>query len=83
MPLMATRLPEALPVRYYLRREDIPTERLESSGTQTICAYKGRGSDWSIPIGDQLERDLAWAYPEPLPDAVGIRGPGQLLQRKA
>jgi len=80
---MATRLPEALPVRYYLPREDIRTELLESSDTQTICAYKGRGSYWSIPIGDQLARDLGWAYPEPLLDAVGIRGPGQLLQRKA
>ena len=59
-----------LPTRYYLPRSDVAMERLEATDTRTICAYKGFASYWSV--GD--ERDVAWTYEEPFPDAPPIAG---------
>src|SRR5919199_4287796 len=56
-----------LPVRYYLPREDVRMDLLEPSETQTVCAYKGLASYWSVRLGDRLERDVAWTYERPLP----------------
>jgi uncharacterized protein (DUF427 family) len=58
-----------LPTRYYLPREDVlaPTK---PSDRRTYCAYKGEASYLTFEPGG----DLAWYYPNPLPDAVGITG---------
>jgi uncharacterized protein (DUF427 family) len=58
-----------LPVRYYLPREDVRMDLLEPTGSHTLCAYKGRASYFSV--GD--EADIAWFYPDPLPDSLAIR----------
>lgn len=59
-----------LPARYYLPREDVTTA-LEVSNTVTYCAYKGRATYYSVPGG---ATDVAWAYHEPLLDAVPVSG---------
>ena len=59
-----------LPVRYYLPRDDVRMDLLAESDTRTVCAYKGRASYYSA--GD--EEDVAWLYPDPLPDNAEIRG---------
>ena len=58
-----------LPPRYYLPREDVRAEARPSTN-HTYCPYKGEASYLSFAVG----RDLAWYYPDPLPDAVGIKG---------
>ncbi|MFC5995087.1 DUF427 domain-containing protein [Pseudonocardia hispaniensis] len=58
-----------LPVRYYLPAEDVATDLLRRSDRVTSCAYKGVASYWSL---DDLP-DVAWTYPDPLPDAVQIK----------
>jgi uncharacterized protein (DUF427 family) len=58
-----------LPVRFYLPRDDVRVE-LDTSGTVTHCAYKGRASYYSLPGGPS---DLAWTYREPLHDAEPVR----------
>jgi uncharacterized protein (DUF427 family) len=63
-----------LPVRFYMPFEDAREELLVPSATQTICAYKGRASHWSARIGDRVHEDVAWCYPEPLPDHRQIQG---------
>jgi uncharacterized protein (DUF427 family) len=62
-----------LPTRYYLPPEDIRAELIPSE-TRTYCAYKGQASYWSIPVGDGLVADIAWAYQHPLHDALKVRG---------
>lgn len=62
-----------LPTRYYIDRTDIAFEHLESSGTQTLCPYKGVTSQyWSVRLGDMLHSDLAWTYNTPLPAVAAI-----------
>lgn len=62
-----------LPPRYYLPREDIAVE-LRPSDRWSVCAYKGRAAYWSAIVGEEELTDLAWSYPDPLPDMPLIAG---------
>jgi uncharacterized protein (DUF427 family) len=64
-----------LPTRYYFNRTEVHFEVLEPSDTVTSCPYKGRTSAyWSVRVGDQLVRDLAWAYDFPTRQLLPIAG---------
>ena len=63
-----------LPARYYFRPEDVRTEYLQPTATHTTCPFKGEASYWSVQVSDQVHKDLAWSYPEPIPAAEGIAG---------
>jgi uncharacterized protein (DUF427 family) len=58
-----------LPPRWYIPREDVRTELLEETDSQTTCAYKGFASYWSVGEED----DLVWTYRDPLHDALPIK----------
>jgi uncharacterized protein (DUF427 family) len=62
-----------LPTRYYIPREDVRTDFLTSSSTQSVCPYKGQASYWSVQIGDRVVKDAAWAYLDPLPECPRIK----------
>lgn len=57
-----------LPVRYYLPREHVRTDLLQSSDTRTECAYKGEASYYSLAEED----DVAWTYQQPLREASEV-----------
>jgi uncharacterized protein (DUF427 family) len=57
-----------LPTRYYLPRADVLAEALPSD-THTYCPYKGEASYLSFAGAT----DLAWYYPDPLPEVIGIK----------
>jgi uncharacterized protein (DUF427 family) len=59
-----------LPRRWYFPEDDVRMELLEPSDTDTICAYKGHASYWSI--GD--EHDVVWTYRDPDPQVAPIKG---------
>jgi len=63
-----------LPTRYYLQREDVRTELLRPTDTQTTCPFKGHASYWSVEVGDTVHTDVVWSYETPIPDAEGIAG---------
>jgi uncharacterized protein (DUF427 family) len=58
-----------LPTRWYFPAEDVRTGLLAGSDTNTVCAYKGTASYWSV--GD--EDDIVWTYREPLHDALEVK----------
>jgi uncharacterized protein (DUF427 family) len=58
-----------LPVRWYLPPEDVRLDHMSHSHERTLCAYKGEASYWSAPRA----KDVAWFYPDPLPDNAAIR----------
>lgn len=60
-----------LPVRWYLPREDVRLDLMSDSETRSTCAYKGVASYLSAEGDDG--RDVAWSYPEPLPEVEAIR----------
>jgi uncharacterized protein (DUF427 family) len=64
-----------LPPRYYLNRTDLHFEHLIESDSQTACPYKGTTSHyWSVPIGNTVHADLAWAYDFPTGPLLSIAG---------
>lgn len=64
----------SLPPRFYIPREDVATDLLEATDTQTLCAYKGQASYWSAHVGPTVVPDIAWSYLDPLHDAVPVGG---------
>lgn len=64
----------SLPPRFYFPPEDVRRELLEPSEKQTVCAYKGAATHYSVRVGGDLEEDLVWTYEDPLHDAAGVRG---------
>ncbi|GIF05429.1 DUF427 domain-containing protein [Actinoplanes siamensis] len=55
--------------RFYLPREDLKAEVLPSDMV-TACPYKGRATYLSFAVGV----NLAWTYPDPLPEASPLAG---------
>lgn len=62
-----------LGMRYYLPREDVRMDLLGPSAQQSICAYKGVASYWSVGTGGEEATDIAWGYEHPLHDALPVR----------
>lgn len=63
-----------LPVRYYIPPEDVVAMgSLVPSETQTVCPYKGVASYRSLDAGVEPIEDVAWYYPEPLPESQKVR----------
>jgi uncharacterized protein (DUF427 family) len=63
-----------LPNRFYIPPRDVRHDRLEPSAKHTICPYKGTASYHTLRVRDRRIADAAWFYPEPLEDAVKVRG---------
>jgi uncharacterized protein (DUF427 family) len=63
-----------LPTRWYLPPEDVLGERLEPSDTVTQCPFKGVARFFSVRVGGELHHDLAWSYPDPIPENPRIAG---------
>ena len=63
-----------LPTRYYLPRQDVRTELLRPTSSETTCPFKGQASYWSAVIGDEVHDDVVWSYASPIPEAAGISG---------
>jgi uncharacterized protein (DUF427 family) len=58
-----------LPRRWYFPKEDVRMDLLEASDTDTVCAYKGHASYWSLADED----DVVWTYRDPEPEVAPIK----------
>lgn len=60
----------------YVAPAQVRTDLLEpsTSGKQTYCNYKGTPVYFSARIGERLVEDVAWSYPDPLPESQPIAG---------
>lgn len=61
-----------LPTRWYLPVDDVRWDLLEPSDTVTRCPYKGTARYWSVVAGADVVPDVAWSYPQPVPECPGI-----------
>ena len=46
---------------------------LRKSNTHTLCSWKGRASYYDVVVGNDVNRDAAWYYPDPEPEALNIK----------
>lgn len=63
-----------LPTRYYLPRDDVRTDLLRATTSETVCPFKGQASYWSLEVDGETHDDIVWSYESPIPDAEGITG---------
>ncbi len=59
---------------HYFPPESLNHEFFEQSETQTHCPWKGAASYYTIKVGDQINQDAAWYYPNPKEAAREIAG---------
>lgn len=63
-----------LPTRYYLPREDVNFDALESTSNVSRCPYKGTADQYWDVAGSPEAANAAWSYSEPLPGVGKIQG---------
>ena len=62
-----------IPPVYYIPREDVRIECLTPSERHSHCRYKGDADYWTVQVGERKASNIAWSYPDPLPEAMSIK----------
>ncbi len=58
---------------HYFPPEAVQQANLRASDTKTVCPWKGIAHYYDVVVGDRVNQDAAWYYPEPKPAAEEIR----------
>ena len=58
----------------YFPPDAVRDEHLRPSETHTVCGWKGIASYYDVVVGDEVNRDAAWYYPETKEAADHVRG---------
>ena len=59
---------------HYFPAEAIRREHFRPSATHTTCPWKGEASYYDVLVGDKVNKDAAWYYPEVKAAAAEIKG---------
>ena len=62
----------ALEPRLYVDPAHVRTDLLRRTETSSYCNYKGYATYWAFSDGDTVIEDIAWSYPEPLPETLPL-----------
>jgi uncharacterized protein (DUF427 family) len=57
----------------YFPPSSVKREFLVASDTRTLCPWKGRASYYTLRVNGSENRDAAWYYPDPKPEAAHIQ----------
>jgi uncharacterized protein (DUF427 family) len=57
----------------YFPPESVKKEYFQDSGTDYQCSWKGHADYYNIVVGDKINVDAAWSYPDPKPAANQIK----------
>jgi uncharacterized protein (DUF427 family) len=58
---------------HYFPPDSLDRQYFLDSNTNTTCSWKGEASYYTIKVGDQVNPDAAWYYPDPKEAAAEIR----------
>ena len=58
----------------YFPPSALKTDCFRPSSHQTVCGWKGTAHYYDVVVGDQVNANAAWYYPEPKSAAESIRG---------
>lgn len=59
---------------HYFPPDSVDGAFLRPSLTHTVCSWKGTASYYDVVVGDDVNADAAWFYPEPKDAAGQIAG---------
>jgi len=58
---------------HYFPTDSVNREFVRESDTNTRCVWKGTASYYDVVVGDDVNANAAWYYPDPLRAAESIR----------
>ncbi|MFC2078338.1 DUF427 domain-containing protein [Candidatus Bipolaricaulota bacterium] len=58
---------------HYFPPESVKHELLRESSRRTTCPWKGEAHYFDIIVGEEQNRNAAWAYPQPKEAAAEIK----------
>ncbi len=58
---------------HYFPPSSVNNEYLVESSTLTVCPWKGEANYYDIVVGDNVNKDGAWYYPDPKTKAAEIK----------
>ena len=58
---------------YYFPIDDVRMDLLEPTGNTAPSRGKGSASYWTIRVDDRVAENAAWGFPDPLPEASGLK----------
>jgi uncharacterized protein (DUF427 family) len=58
---------------YYFLPDAIKREFFKASDTHSTCPWKGLASYYNVQVGEKVNPDAAWYYPEPKDAAKSIK----------
>ncbi len=58
----------------YFPSEALVSEHLRPSSHRSVCGWKGEAHYYDVVVGDQVNANAAWFYPEPKQAASEIKG---------
>lgn len=59
---------------HYFPFDSIDLDHFRRSDSHTVCPWKGTASYYDVVVGDEVNADAAWFYPEPSEAAQQITG---------
>jgi uncharacterized protein (DUF427 family) len=59
---------------HYFPAESVRREHFRESRTHTTCPWKGEASYYDVVVGEEVNKDAAWFYPQPKDAAKEIEG---------
>ncbi len=59
---------------HYFPADSIRPEHFRPSDHHTVCGWKGTCSYYDVVVGDAVNANAAWYYPETKPEADNVRG---------
>lgn len=59
---------------HYFPPESINKEYFDETDTHSVCPWKGTASYYSLKVGDEINKDAAWSYPQAKDLAKNIEG---------
>lgn len=59
---------------HYFPHDALRQEYFRPSNKHTTCPWKGEASYYDVVVGDEVNRDAAWYYPQVKEAAASIKG---------
>lgn len=59
---------------HYFPPESINREHFRDSEATTVCGWKGTASYYDVVVGEEVNEQAAWYYPDPKEAAEEIKG---------
>ncbi|MCT0224027.1 DUF427 domain-containing protein [Synechococcus sp. CS-1328] len=58
----------------YFPAEALKADRFRASSHRSVCGWKGEAHYYDVVVGDKVNANAAWFYPDPKSAAEEIRG---------